>query len=171
MANTTTAAAAKSAAPPAPKRPPAPRCPTGYVARWDNRTGLWDCAPTSATLRQAQQRAAAAAQRQQQARERAIHGKEAGTPAVLRSHVAVAAGAEVRIIDALIAIGVSALTVLWTATRTPTGSILWAVFWTALGGLMAVEGRGELRYAGFGVSSANAAYASLRLTGIAKANG
>lgn len=100
---------------------------------------------------------------------KALHGQEANVPPLLRSHVGVAAGTEVRVLDALIAIGISAATVLWTATRTPTGSILWAVFWTALGGLMAVEGRGELRYAGFGVAAANAAYASERVFGIAKA--
>jgi len=121
--------------------------------------------------KQAQQQAEAA-RRQRQQRARALHGpQEANAPPLLRTHVAVAAGAEVRIIDALITIVIAALTVLWTATRSPTGSILWGVFWTALGGLMAVEGRGELRYAGFGVSAANAAFLSLRATGIARATG
>jgi len=72
--------------------------------------------------------------------------------------------AEVRFLDAGITAGVAAGSVLWTASRPTTGSQLgWAAFWVLLGGLMAVEGRGELQDAGFGVLSSNASYLALRL--------
>ena len=70
----------------------------------------------------------------------------------------------VRFIDGLITIVISALTVLWTASRPTEGSQLgWALFWTLLGGLMGVQGTHELRYGGFGVAGGNAAFLTLRL--------
>lgn len=82
-------------------------------------------------------------------------------------HLAVKEGKEVRLIDAAITIGVASGSVLWTASRNHnTGSdILWGLFWTGLGGIMAVQGNGELRYGGFGVAAANSSYLALRLTG------
>ncbi len=74
---------------------------------------------------------------------------------------------EVRFLDGLITVAVAALTVLWTATRKSGQDLAWAAFWVLLGIVMAVEGRGELRYGGFGVGSANAAWLALRLAGIA----
>lgn len=83
------------------------------------------------------------------------------------SHLLVPHGKDVRFIDAGITIIVASGSVIWTASRNhANGSdILWALFWTGLGGVMAVEGSGELRYGGFGVSAANAAYLALRLFG------
>lgn len=72
--------------------------------------------------------------------------------------------AEVRFLDAGITAAVAAGSVIWTASRPNVGSQLgWATFWMLLGSLMAVEGRGELRYAGFGVLSSNASFMALRL--------
>ena len=83
------------------------------------------------------------------------------------SYLGVPPGKDVRFIDALITVSVAAGSVLWTASRNhQNGSdIIWAVFWTLLGGVMAVEGSNELRYGGFGVASANAAYLALSLVG------
>ena len=75
---------------------------------------------------------------------------------------------EVRFLDGLVTIVISAVTVLWTATRTGSTSLTWAVFWMLLGTLMAVEGRGELRYGGFGVAAANSAYLALRIAQLVK---
>jgi len=70
----------------------------------------------------------------------------------------------VRFIDGLITIIIAMLSVIWTATRPTEGQQLgWGLFWTLLGGLMGVQGTHELRYGGFGVAGANAAYLSLRL--------
>ena len=77
------------------------------------------------------------------------------------------ASADVRFLDAVVTIVVAAATVLWVATRPSTQALGWAVFWMLLGGLMAVEGSGELRYGGFGVLAANASYLALRVTGFA----
>lgn len=77
---------------------------------------------------------------------------------------------EVRFVDAGINVLVAAATVIWTATRPASSALGWAVFWILLGGLMAVEGRGELRYGGFAVSAANAAYLSLRIAQLVKTN-
>lgn len=87
-------------------------------------------------------------------------------PGALGASAIIPPAAEVRFVDAAIATGVSAGSVLWTATRAPGPDIGWAAFWTALGALMAVQGRGELRYAGFGVMSANASYLALRAFGL-----
>lgn len=83
------------------------------------------------------------------------------------SHLAVESSKDVRFIDALVTITVAGASVLWTASRNHQNGtdILWALFWTGLGGVMAVEGSGELRYGGFGVSAANGAYLALRLFG------
>lgn len=83
------------------------------------------------------------------------------------SHLAVASAKDVRFVDALITIVIAGASVTWTASRNhQTGSdILWGLFWTGLGGVMAVEGSGELRYGGFGVAAANASYLTLRLFG------
>lgn len=71
---------------------------------------------------------------------------------------------DVRFLDAGITAAVAAGSVLWTATRPTIGSQLgWAAFWVLLGGLMAVEGGGELRYGGFGVMASNASYMALRI--------
>jgi hypothetical protein len=71
---------------------------------------------------------------------------------------------EVRFVDAAVNAGVAGASVLWTATRPTLASQLgWAAFWMLLGGLMAVEGTAELRYAGFGVSAANASFLGLRI--------
>lgn len=71
---------------------------------------------------------------------------------------------DVRFVDAGITAGVAAASVLWTATRSTVASRLgWGLALTALGGLAAVEGRGELRYGGFGVLAANASYLMLEL--------
>jgi hypothetical protein len=73
---------------------------------------------------------------------------------------------EVRVIDALIIMGVAAGSVLWTATRSSLGSELgWGTFWTLLGGFMYLEARpgSELQAAGASVTAANASYISLRL--------
>lgn len=71
---------------------------------------------------------------------------------------------EVRFLDAGITAVVAAGSVLWTASRPTLSSQLgWATFWTLLGGLMAVEGTGELRYGGFGVLGANASFLALRI--------
>jgi predicted anti-sigma-YlaC factor YlaD len=71
---------------------------------------------------------------------------------------------EVRFIDAAINAGVAGASVLWTASRPTLSSQLgWAAFWMLLGGLMAVEGSAELRYAGFGLSASNASFLGLRL--------
>jgi hypothetical protein len=76
---------------------------------------------------------------------------------------------EVRFLDAAVTAGVSATSVLWTATRPTVASRLgWAAFWTGLGALMAVEGRGELRYGGFGVLGANMSFLALDIFGLLK---
>jgi hypothetical protein len=75
---------------------------------------------------------------------------------------------EVRFLDALVSVAVSGGTVLWTATRPANSAIGWAAFWTLLGGLMAVEGQGELRWAGIGTASANASYLALRMAQLVK---
>jgi hypothetical protein len=71
---------------------------------------------------------------------------------------------DTRFLDAGIVAGVAAATSLWTATRTTALSQYgWGLFWMGLGGLMAVEGRGSLlKYGGFGLLGANAAYLALR---------
>lgn len=83
------------------------------------------------------------------------------------SYLGVPPGKDVRFVDALITIAVAGGSVLWTASRNhQNGSdVIWATFWTLLGAVMAVEGSNELRYGGFGVSSANAAYLMLALVG------
>jgi hypothetical protein len=69
----------------------------------------------------------------------------------------------VRFLDAGITAAVAAGSVLWTASRpTLAAQIGWAAFWVLLGGLMAVEGSGELRYGGYGVLGSNASYLVLR---------
>lgn len=71
---------------------------------------------------------------------------------------------EVRFLDAAVTAGVAAGSALWTVTRPTTSSQLgWGTFWIGLGALMAVMGRGELRYGGFGVVGANATVFALRL--------
>ena len=70
--------------------------------------------------------------------------------------------------DAGINIGVAAATVIYTATRPGNQSVGFAAFWTLLGGLMFVEGNGELKYAGGAISAANSAYLALRLFQLAK---
>lgn len=75
---------------------------------------------------------------------------------------------EVRFLDALITVAVAAITVVWTATRSASSALLWATFWVLLGGLMGVEGRGELRYGGLGIAGANASYLALRIAQLAK---
>lgn len=77
---------------------------------------------------------------------------------------------EVRFLDAIVTVVVSAVTVVWTATRKGTSALGWAVFWMLLGSLMFVEGRGELAFGGAGVSAANAAYLALRIAGLVQAN-
>lgn len=83
------------------------------------------------------------------------------------NHLVRESGKERQFADLLVTLGASTITVLWTASRNHnTGSdILWAVFWTALGSVMAVEATGELAYAGFGVAGADMAYLMLRLVG------
>ncbi len=77
--------------------------------------------------------------------------------------------AEVRTMDALVLVAVSALTVVWTATRTATSALGWGVFWVLLGGLMFVEGRGALlKYGGAATSAANASYLALRVMQLVK---
>ena len=75
---------------------------------------------------------------------------------------------EVRFLDAGVNAGVAAATVVYTATRPGNQSIGFAAFWTLLGALMFVEGRGELRYGGGAVSAANAAYLALRVFQLVK---
>lgn len=71
---------------------------------------------------------------------------------------------EARFIDDAITMGVAGVSVLWTASRgNITSELGYATFFTVLGGLMAVQGTGELRYGGFGLMSANFAYILLRL--------
>jgi len=86
-----------------------------------------------------------------------------------RPHVFVPQGRGPRLLDATITVVVAMASVLWTASRShSSGSdILWAIFWTLLGGVMAVEATPgtELQFAGFGVAGSNAAYLALRLTG------
>ncbi len=77
---------------------------------------------------------------------------------------------EVRFMDALVNIAVAAVTVIWTATRTATAALEWSVFWILLGSLMAVMGRGELRYGGFAVAAANASYLALRIAQLVRTN-
>lgn len=93
---------------------------------------------------------------------RAVFGYPPGT-APLASSYLLPPGAEVRFLDVLITIVVSGITVIWTATRPSTQALGWSVFWLALGAVMAVEGRGELRYGGFGVAAAQATYLTLRI--------
>lgn len=83
------------------------------------------------------------------------------------NHLVRDSGKERQFADLLVTLGASTITVLWTASRNhDTGSdILWAIFWTALGSVMAVEATGELAYAGFGVAGADMAYLVLRLVG------
>lgn len=83
------------------------------------------------------------------------------------SHLAVGESKDVRFVDALVTLVIAGASVTWTASRNHAdgSDILWGLFWTGLGGVMAVEGRGELRYGGFGVSAANGAYLTLRLFG------
>jgi len=75
---------------------------------------------------------------------------------------------DVRFLDAAINAGVAGATVVYTATRPGNQSLGFAAFWTLLGALMFVEGRGELRYGGAAVSGANAAYMALRLWQLVK---
>lgn len=84
-----------------------------------------------------------------------------------QSHLVRQSGKERTFADLLVTLGASTITVLWTASRNhQDGSdILWALFWTGLGSVMAVEGNGELAYAGFGVAGADMAYFVLRLVG------
>lgn len=84
-----------------------------------------------------------------------------------QSHLIRRSGREKTFADLLITLGASTVTVLWTASRNhDTGSdILWAIFWSGFGSVMAVEGTGELAYAGFGVAGADMAYLVLRLVG------
>ncbi|HEY3367788.1 MAG TPA: hypothetical protein VGK74_22245 [Symbiobacteriaceae bacterium] len=71
---------------------------------------------------------------------------------------------EVRFLDAGVTAGVAAASTIWTATRPTLGAQLgWATFFSLLGGLAAVEGRGELRYGGFGLLASNASYLLLRV--------
>ena len=117
-----------------------------------------------ATLQQTQeevqlQRAAA---RQKHRSQRESFGQRINS-----SHLVRASGKERQFADLLVTLGASTLTVLWTASRNHSdgSDILWAIFWTGLGSVMAVEGNGELAYAGFGVAGADMAYLALRLTG------
>ena len=86
----------------------------------------------------------------------------------LRGNTLTGSGADVRFLDGVITVLPAAGTVLWTATRpTNTQEFGWAIFWMLLGLFGAVQGKGELRYGGFGVLSANAAYIALRIAGLA----
>lgn len=69
--------------------------------------------------------------------------------------------------DTAITAGVAMGATLWTASRNKnTGAdILWSAFWMGLGGVMAVEGTGELQYGGFALVGSMSAYLGLRLTG------
>lgn len=109
-----------------------------------------------------------AAQNEQQRQKLARQANRRSAGEVLgSSHLAVASSKDVRFVDALVTIVIAGASVTWTASRDhQTGSdILWGLFWTGLGGVMAVEGSGELRYGGFGVAAANASYLTLRLFG------
>ncbi|MHB1870854.1 MAG: hypothetical protein ACYCT1_08370 [Steroidobacteraceae bacterium] len=101
-----------------------------------------------------------AAQRAGRPRHEAVGVRSAG----LTATTILPESPEVRFVDAAINIGVAGATALWTATRPTTGSqVGWGFFWTFLGGLMFVEGRGELRYAGGATSAANATLLTLLL--------
>jgi len=114
--------------------------------------------------RQAIQTAQALGRREQRAATR-----QAVSQTLAGGHLLVPQGREARFIDALVTIVVAMGAVLWTASRNhSSGSdILWAIFWTLLGGVMAVEAKegSELQYGGAGVAAANASYLALRLVG------
>lgn len=103
-----------------------------------------------------------AAQRQQRAANRPSFSER-----MEQSHLFRKSGRERTFADLLVTLGASSITVAWTASRNhQTGSdILWAMFWASLGSVMAVEGTGELAYAGFGIAGADMAYLILRLVG------
>lgn len=87
----------------------------------------------------------------------------AGTPGPLGATSILPESPEVRLMDAAVTGGVAVGSVLWTATRATTGQQYgWGAFWTALGTGMAIMGRGELRYGGFGLIGANLGYLALR---------
>jgi hypothetical protein len=113
-------------------------------------------------MRQAQQAGARQARQQAAKGTSAVFGYPPGTQPLASSFL-LPPGAEVRFLDVLITIVVSAITVIWTSTRPSTQALGWSVFWLVLGAMMAVEGRGELRYGGFGVAASNATYLTLRV--------
>lgn len=174
--------------------PPKPACPQGYRAEWDADSQTWDCRPTSAELRKeattaakAEATAAKAAQKaaeaqkkvvekatarqkkdrqdRQAARAKAFHGSEANVPRAFRTHVGIAEGKEIRWIDTGIDGGVAVVATAWTASRPRPTDLLWGGFWALLGAVMAVEGSGELRYAGFALVGSQSAYLTLRAVG------
>jgi len=103
--------------------------------------------------------------------ESALNRKSSVVPAVHQAAGATSVlptSPEVRFLDGLVTVAVAAVTVIWTATRQPVSALAWAVFWALLGIVMAVEGRGELRYGGFGVAAANVSYLALRIAGLIK---
>ena len=133
---------------------------------------------TRATSPEAAQAALASLQATQQAitaaqvagrRQRAAQRQQAVNETLAGGHLVVAPGREARFIDAVVTIVVAMGAVLWTASRNHSNGsdILWALFWTLLGGVMAVEAKegSELQYGGAGVAAANASYLALRVVG------
>jgi hypothetical protein len=104
---------------------------------------------------------------QRQARQRAQRPRHEAVPVTssgITATTILPESPEVRFLDAGITGAVSAVSVVWTATRpTPLSRVGWAAFWSGLGALMAVEGRGELRYAGFGLVGSNLSFLALDL--------
>lgn len=133
---------------------------------------------TRATSPEAAQAALASLQATQQAitaaqvagrRQRTAQRQQAVSETLAGGHLVVAPGREARFIDAVVTIVVAMGAVLWTASRNHSNGsdILWALFWTLLGGVMAVEAKegSELQYGGAGLSAANASYLILRIVG------
>lgn len=77
---------------------------------------------------------------------------------------------DVRFIDALVGLGIGAVSGVWTASRpTATQRFGWAVGSILIGGLALVEGRGSvLRYGGAAVMAANGAVVGLEVAGLTK---
>lgn len=108
------------------------------------------------------------AARQQHSARGLVHGSEASKHPLERTHLFAASPvkADVRMLDVLIAMGVSAGASLWTASRNHNGTdILWAIFWDIMGGFMAMEGSGALQLTGFGLVGSQSSYLILRLVG------
>lgn len=102
-------------------------------------------------------------------RQRSAETRQAVSQTLAGGHLVVPQGKEARFIDAVVTIVVAMGAVLWTASRNHSNGsdILWALFWTLLGGVMAVEAKegSELQYGGAGVAAANASYLALRVVG------